>query len=701
VAAGIVFSLPDERIDRYGDPQPRVQVRRIVVLKADHIGDFLIAARAFELLRRFFPRAHIDLICGSWNVELARKLDIFDGVCGIDLFQQVGDQQINAEIARATVRTGIRRLLDLQLGAYDLAIDLRHDPDSRAILPALDARIYAGFGSSPAFPFLDIRMPMEDPAAAPGHAYELVLGRRQFHRAAGPLEDSVARGQGTGDITAIKDAVEFALAVEGAKSPVECGTSTQDVRELGVALIELTATPLRDGEPMQGGWPPLSLRAPHRALLLVSGWAQPENWGTWGVGSLSRLRVALPPVRGETEVRFDFTLRGHVNSGNPEMSCVLQGEFAAPPDPLRFDTTHHQRQVSVVAGRHDRRAMLACEPFRLGPGEYEGVLRLYLPVAITPEMALDLMLRDAENGTVLMHRRIGATGLHPGLCDIPFGCQVDIAGRDLTLEIGAQNAAAFEGAHIEMVSLRCLRRLKLNFPPSHTEKRLCLLVTRVALELSDEPLFGASSIAARLTAPPPDADGSAAERVRALIEGWQAAGHCVVGVALGAGKEIKRWPRHYYVDLVKTLLGLGRVKAIFIGGPADRADAAAACDALGLDAGSHAACGTVALPDLGRALQPLDLFIGNDAGTTHYAGRVGVRTVAIFSGCTHPREWGPVGDNVSWLYHEEPCSPCYLSDLKDCRYSHVCIRDLLPSHVAAVVIPEVLGVLSARQAGGV
>jgi hypothetical protein len=35
-----------------------------------------------------------------------------------------------------------------------------------------------------------------------------------------------------------------------------------------------------------------------------------------------------------------------------------------------------------------------------------------------------------------------------------------------------------------------------------------------------------------------------------------------------------------------------------------------------------------------------------------------------------------------------------------CHYGHVCIRDLLPTAVAAVVIPEVLSVLSARTLGG-
>jgi ADP-heptose:LPS heptosyltransferase len=223
----------------------------------------------------------------------------------------------------------------------------------------------------------------------------------------------------------------------------------------------------------------------------------------------------------------------------------------------------------------------------------------------------------------------------------------------------------------------------------------------VALEFSQEPFFVANSIAARLTAPPsnPSAADAAIQTLRAQIMDWKAEGHCVIGIALGAGKELKKWPRHYFVELAKGLLELGGVRLLFIGGPGDREDAAVACAELGLDAETHAKCGAVPLAELGRVLQPLDLFIGNDTGTTHFAGRVGVRTIAIFSGCTHPREWGPIGDHVSWLYRDEDCAPCYLAEITECGYGHVCIRNLLPTGVAAIVIPEVLGVLSARQVG--
>ena len=692
-----VFSFPGEWLDRRGRAHPKVTIRRIVVLKIDHIGDLLIAARAFELLRDFFPHAHIDLVCGPWNVDLARRLAVFDDVYGVKLSHQVGGQQSNPRIAQAMRRAGIQELEKLNLGPYDLAIDMRHDPDSRMILPAFDALIYAGFGSSPEFPFLDIALPIEAPGSPTDEAYELVLGRQQFHRTTGMIDPAFPRGKGTGEITPIRDSISIDFAVEGAKSPVECGTSSEDTRELGVALIALKLTPLQDGEPISGGWAPLLLRPPHRDLILVSGWASPESWGIWGVGGQPRLRVALPPACTETDIRLDLELQAHVNGGNAAVSCTLLGDFDSPPDPVQFDITRHQRRVSVTASRHDREVKLASEPFRLAAGEYEGVLRVYLPRAVTPGMALTLTLRELDTGTVLMRRKADAPTLRSGLCDIHFDCSIEVGGRTLSAEVEAHDATAFVSAHIDALMLRCVRPIKVHLPPTHTETRLCMLTMRIALELSQEPLFRASSIAERLIAPAP-AGGTecAAETVRAILDGWKSAGHCVVGLALGAGKELKKWPRHYFVELARSLIGLGKVKLLFIGGRGDREDAVAACRELGLDADTHALCGAVGLAELGRALQPLDLLIGNDSGPAHYAGRIGIRTIAIFSGCTHPREWGPVGANVSWLHRDEDCAPCYLADIDECRHGHVCIRNLLPSDVMDVVGPEVLGVLSAR-----
>src|ERR1700694_853439 len=46
--------------------------RRVLVLKLDHRGDFLIGLPALEMLRATFADDHITLVCGSWNAATAR-----------------------------------------------------------------------------------------------------------------------------------------------------------------------------------------------------------------------------------------------------------------------------------------------------------------------------------------------------------------------------------------------------------------------------------------------------------------------------------------------------------------------------------------------------------------------------------------------------------------------------------------------------
>jgi len=81
----------------------------------------------------------------------------------------------------------------------------------------------------------------------------------------------------------------------------------------------------------------------------------------------------------------------------------------------------------------------------------------------------------------------------------------------------------------------------------------------------------------------------------------------------------------------------------------------------------------------------MDVYVGYDTGTTHYAGKIGIRTIGIFAAVHSPREWGPVGRNASWVTHHTQCSPCHLGKLDGCRYGHACMLELLPSECWTVI----------------
>src|SRR5215471_639363 len=127
--------------------------RRLLVLKLDHYGDFLIGLPALKKLRETFAADHITLVCGSWNVELARRLGLADEVRTYDFFPE------NAAFWTGQPYEGLRRFHEVCRGQFDIAIDLRVDEDTRFLLEHIDAATRCGIGVRARYPFLDIVLP--------------------------------------------------------------------------------------------------------------------------------------------------------------------------------------------------------------------------------------------------------------------------------------------------------------------------------------------------------------------------------------------------------------------------------------------------------------------------------------------------------------------------------------------------------------
>ena len=127
--------------------------RRLLVLKLDHYGDFLIALPALKKLRETFAADHITLVCGSWNVELARRLGVADEICTYDFFPE------NGAFWTGLPYEGLGRFHEVCRGQFDIAVDLRVDEDTRFLLEHIDARARCGIGVRARYPFLDIVLP--------------------------------------------------------------------------------------------------------------------------------------------------------------------------------------------------------------------------------------------------------------------------------------------------------------------------------------------------------------------------------------------------------------------------------------------------------------------------------------------------------------------------------------------------------------
>lgn len=117
-------------------------IDRILLLKLDHFGDFFVAIRAFSLVREAWPHAHITLVCGRWNAKFADDLGLFDEILVFDMPVMARDWKNSEKQKWIGLCEGIKAI---PMTNYDLAVDLRHDMDTRPCLLFIDAVFKAGY----------------------------------------------------------------------------------------------------------------------------------------------------------------------------------------------------------------------------------------------------------------------------------------------------------------------------------------------------------------------------------------------------------------------------------------------------------------------------------------------------------------------------------------------------------------------------
>ena len=150
------------------------RIERILVLKLDHLGDFIMALPALRAIRRHFPGAHITLVVANWNEALAKRVAIADELLIFDAFPR------NAEEATVDVAGKTAQFDELVTGQFDLAIDLRTISDTRALLRNVRARHKAGIGIRGAHPFMDIFLPLDPNGERVDHAWAETIGPSEF-----------------------------------------------------------------------------------------------------------------------------------------------------------------------------------------------------------------------------------------------------------------------------------------------------------------------------------------------------------------------------------------------------------------------------------------------------------------------------------------------------------------------------------------
>ena len=100
---------------------PPSDIKKILVVKLDHIGDVLLATPVITNLRLYYPNAHITLLVGSWAKQVIEHNLHLDEILCYDapFFCRSG--------RRTTLKDAMQLLRRLKSERYDLVVELRGD----------------------------------------------------------------------------------------------------------------------------------------------------------------------------------------------------------------------------------------------------------------------------------------------------------------------------------------------------------------------------------------------------------------------------------------------------------------------------------------------------------------------------------------------------------------------------------------------
>ncbi len=153
--------LPDAerlRVLTVGHPIIAKQdVKRILAMKVDHIGDFITAFPAFQRIKEHFPDAELCVLAAKASLSLAKLEPSIDRMIEFNFFHARSEKGTRALAQKQLAELHAR----LAPERFDIALDLRRHGDTRHVLRHTGARWLAGFDRNNEAKYLDIAVDWE------------------------------------------------------------------------------------------------------------------------------------------------------------------------------------------------------------------------------------------------------------------------------------------------------------------------------------------------------------------------------------------------------------------------------------------------------------------------------------------------------------------------------------------------------------
>jgi len=160
----------------------------------------------------------------------------------------------------------------------------------------------------------------------------------------------------------------------------------------------------------------------------------------------------------------------------------------------------------------------------------------------------------------------------------------------------------------------------------------------------------------------------------------------LIAIAPGAGRNTKRWPHKYFIQLIKHLQNYRRVKVVLVGGNTDKM----ICESIENECRDNLVnlCGATSLLETASVLQKSHLVISNDTGVLHMATALQCKVLAIFGSTVKEFGFFPTLSEHSIIEHSNlKCRPCSYHGSDSCPQNHFrCMKEIEPNRVLKAAI---------------
>lgn len=154
------YRIDDEGVRAIQSGHPlirREDVKNILAVKLDHIGDFVAALPAMRRLKTAFPGAKLTVLAAPVSAAFAAAEPAIDEFVPFEFFHtrsELGERELTADDFAALEAELIPR-------QFDIAIDLRKHMSTRHVLRHTGAKILAGYDSMDRYPWLHVALEWE------------------------------------------------------------------------------------------------------------------------------------------------------------------------------------------------------------------------------------------------------------------------------------------------------------------------------------------------------------------------------------------------------------------------------------------------------------------------------------------------------------------------------------------------------------